>query len=59
LRSEFDAHGYDLVMTQGRAARHIQFRTGTSKRPGGVSVSLSLANKSGGCVIWTPRDKSS
>jgi hypothetical protein len=52
LRPEFDAHGYDLVMTQDRVARHIQFKTGTSKRPGNVSVSLALADKPSGCVIW-------
>jgi hypothetical protein len=52
LRSEFDAHGYDLVMTQGRVVRHIQFKTGTSKKPGDVSVSLALAEKPSGCVIW-------
>ena len=52
LRSEFDAHGYDLVMTQGRVVRHIQFKTGTSKKPGDVPVSLALAGKPSGCVIW-------
>jgi len=52
LRSEFDAHGYDLVMTRGAVVRHIQFKTGTSKRPGNVSVSLALADKPSGCVIW-------
>jgi len=29
LRSEFDAHGYDLVMVRRRTMRHIQFKTGT------------------------------
>lgn len=33
LRSEFDAHGYDLVMARRRIVRHIQFKTGTSRRP--------------------------
>jgi hypothetical protein len=27
LRSEFDAGGYDLVMSRGRIDRHIQFKT--------------------------------
>ena len=31
LRSEFDAHGYDLVMARGPIVRHIQFKTGTEK----------------------------
>jgi hypothetical protein len=26
LRSEFDAHGYDLVMARGRIVRHIQLK---------------------------------
>ncbi len=28
LRSEFDAHGYHLVMARGPFVRHIQFKTG-------------------------------
>lgn len=52
LRSEFDAHGYDLVMARGRIVRHIQFKTGTSQKPGAVSVSQWLADKPSGCVIW-------
>ncbi|WP_182180646.1 hypothetical protein [Methylobacterium radiotolerans] len=58
LRSEFDAHGYDLVMGRGRIVRHIQFKTGTSAKPGDVSVSTALAGKPSGCVLWirvTPR----
>jgi len=52
LRSEFDAYGYDLVMARGQIVRHIQFKTGTSRKPGDISVSLSLAGKPSGCVIW-------
>jgi hypothetical protein len=52
LRSEFDAHGYDLVMTRGHIVRHIQLKTGQSKTPGRVSVALTLAAKPSGCVIW-------
>jgi hypothetical protein len=52
LRSEFDAHRYDLVMERGRIVRHIQFRTGNSKKPGDTSISLALAGKPSGCVIW-------
>ena len=52
LRSEFDAHGYDLVMGRGAIVRHIQFKTGIRKRPSTVSVSQSLALKPSGCVIW-------
>jgi hypothetical protein len=52
LRSEFDAHGYDLVMARRRVVRHIQFKTGTSRRPGDVSVAWALAGKPSGCLIW-------
>jgi hypothetical protein len=52
LRSEFDAHGYDLVMARGRIVRHIQFKTGTSKGPAKVSVARALEEKPSGCVIW-------
>jgi hypothetical protein len=52
LRSEFDAHGYDLVLARGHIVRHIQLKTGLAKRPGDVSVPMSLAEKPSGCVIW-------
>jgi len=53
LRSEFDAGGYDLVLSCRNVVRHIQFKTvvaggKTSK----VNVSLRLAEKPSGCVIW-------
>ncbi|RKK04664.1 hypothetical protein EBE87_23185 [Pseudoroseomonas wenyumeiae] len=56
LRSEFDAHGYDLVMGRGAIVRHIQFKTGVRDRPGSVSISRSLAAKPSGCVIWISVD---
>jgi hypothetical protein len=52
LRSEFDAHGYDLVMARGNIVRHIQFKTSMTRKPGAVSVPLALAAKPSGCVIW-------
>lgn len=52
LRSEFDAFGYDLVMTRGKIQRHIQFKTGVGKKPVRVSVGDALALKPSGCVIW-------
>jgi hypothetical protein len=52
LRSEFDAHGYDLVIARRQVIRHIQFKTGTSAKPGDVSISLALASKPSGCVLW-------
>jgi hypothetical protein len=53
LRAEFDAHGYDLVLCRGAIVRHIQFKT---QAEGDVSVSLSLAEKPSGCVIWVVVD---
>ena len=52
LRSEFDAHGYDLVMGRGPIVRHIQFKTGVRDKPSPVSVARALAEKPSGCVIW-------
>jgi hypothetical protein len=49
LRSEFDAHGYDLVMGRGAIVRHIQFKT---QGRGPVNVGRGLADKPSGCVIW-------
>lgn len=52
LRSEFDAHGYDLVMARGAVVRHIQFKTGIRKKPAPVSIARALVDKPSGCVIW-------
>jgi hypothetical protein len=56
LRSEFDAHGYDLVMGRGRVVRHIQFKTGVRDKPGRVSIPTALGEKPSGCVIWIQID---
>lgn len=52
LRSEFDAGGYDLVLSFRKIVRHIQFKT---VKVGGnadhVKVSLKLLEKPSGCVI--------
>ncbi len=52
LRSEFDAHGYDLVMGRGAIVRHIQFKTGVRNKPAPVSIGRALSTKPSGCVIW-------
>ena len=52
LRSEFDAHGYDLVIARGQVVRHIQLKTSTSAKPREVSISLALTRKPSGCVLW-------
>lgn len=48
LRPEFDAHGYDVVMSRGRIVRHIQLKT---QAKGEVSISQALSEKPSGCVI--------
>ena len=49
LRPEFDAHGYDVVMSRGPVVRHVQLKT---QAEGKVSVGRALAEKPSGCVIW-------
>ena len=52
-RSEFDAGGFDIVMTWGNIVRHIQFKAminGGHRRQ--VGINLKLASKPSGCVIW-------
>lgn len=53
LKSEFDAGGYDLVLTFREITRHVQLKV---TRSGGarsdVNVSLRLADKPSGCVVW-------
>lgn len=52
LRSEFDAYGYDLVLTRGDTVRHVQLKT---KRLGGstreAKVGLSLQEKPSACIV--------
>jgi hypothetical protein len=53
LRSEFDAGGYDLVMTYGKIVRHIQLKAVMEEgKTTHVSVSRKLLEKPSGCVIW-------
>jgi hypothetical protein len=53
LRSEFDAGGYDLVMSYRKVVRHIQFKSTTvDGKAADIKVSLKLAEKPSGCVIW-------
>jgi hypothetical protein len=54
LPSEFDAHGYDVVMCRGPIVRHIQFKT---QRDRDIKISLALAEKPSGCVIWIGIDE--
>jgi hypothetical protein len=52
MRSEFDAHGYDLVMVRGIIVRHIQFKTSVRSKPGRISLGAALECKASGCVVW-------
>jgi len=53
LRSEFDAGGYDVVMSRGKVVRHIQFKTSiVGGRANDVKASLKLMDKPSGCIIW-------
>jgi hypothetical protein len=53
LRSEFDAGGYDLVMSYRKIVRHIQFKSVTEGgKAARVNVNLKLMEKPSGCVIW-------
>lgn len=53
LRSEFDAGGYDLVMSYKKTVRHIQLKsTIEGGKTASVSVNLKLMDKPSGCVIW-------
>jgi hypothetical protein len=53
LRSEFDAGGYDLVMSYRKVVRHIQLKTVMADgKAANTKVSLKLMEKPSGCVIW-------
>ncbi|PWC85530.1 hypothetical protein TSH100_15095 [Azospirillum sp. TSH100] len=53
LRSEFDAGGYDLVMSRGKVVRHIQFKTVlVGGRAASTKISMKLMEKPSGCVLW-------
>jgi hypothetical protein len=54
LRPEFDASGYDVVISRGPVMRHVQLKT---QAAGKVSVGRALADKPSGCVVWIGLDK--
>lgn len=57
LRSEFDAHGYDVIVESRGIVRHVQLkatRIGGKRRD--VDINLALAEKPGGCVVWFMAD---
>ncbi|AMV41198.1 hypothetical protein [Paraburkholderia caribensis] len=53
LRSEFDAGGYDLVMSYGPIVRHIQFKVMVAGgKRASVTANLRLMDKPSGCILW-------
>lgn len=53
LRSEFDAGGYDLVLSYKDVVRHVQLKSAIEGgKTSDVSVSLKLATRPSGCVLW-------
>ena len=53
LRSEFDADGYDIVMSRGRILRHIQFKSVLDVgKTSHTKISLKLSDQPSGCVVW-------
>lgn len=52
LRSEFDAGGYDLVLSRGKIVRHVQLKTVVKGgRTSSVKISMNLQAKPSGCVL--------
>ncbi|WP_024972808.1 hypothetical protein [Ralstonia pickettii] len=53
LRSEFDAGGYDLVMSCGNIVRHIQLKVAVAGgKRASVTANLNLLQKPSGCILW-------
>jgi hypothetical protein len=56
LRSEVDASGYDLVLECRGVLRYVQLKTSrVDARTASQKISLALAEKPGGCVVWIQR----
>jgi hypothetical protein len=53
LKSEFDAGGYDLVLSCRNIMRHIQMKVGRADGArDAISANLRLAEKPSGCIVW-------
>lgn len=54
LKSEVDDSGYDLVLETNAIVRHVQLKSShVGSATASVNISLALAQKPSGCVIWT------
>lgn len=52
-RTQTDASGYDLVLSEGLVTRHVQLKA--SKRGAKAKkqkINIELSNKPSGCVVW-------
>jgi hypothetical protein len=59
LKPQVDDSGYDLVLEANRVVRHVQLKSSHAlASTGDVKVSLSLAGKPSGCVVWLLFDES-
>lgn len=57
LRSEFDGHGFDVIVEARGIVRHVQLKaTRIGGKRASVDVNLALADKPGGCVVWFMAD---
>jgi hypothetical protein len=57
LRAEVDMGGYDLAIESGGSLRHIQLKAShRGARTARVAVSVKLAAKPSGCVVWVMFD---
>ena len=53
LRAHTDQSGYDLVLDAGSALRFVQLKSShEAAKAAGQTVSLKLATRPGGCVVW-------
>jgi hypothetical protein len=58
LEPQVDDGGYDLVLEANDLVRHVQLKAShSSAATHHVNVSLSLARRPSGCVVWTIFDE--
>jgi hypothetical protein len=57
LYSDFDAYGYDIVVSVGKTLRHVQLKAGLRASPVRVALSTRLAEKPSACAIWIAVDR--
>ena len=53
MRSEFDAHGHDIVLEAAGVIRHVQLKAmvaGGKRRD--VNINVRLRSRPSGCVVW-------